>query len=79
LWLLDHNGESVPARERRPDSFRFMSDHDGGCPGAEWGGRVEDAVDHRPPSDAVEDLRPRGFHSRAFSGREDDDVDVQRC
>src|SRR5204862_163316 len=34
--------------------------------------RVEHVFDHRPPANLVQDLRQRGLHPRAFSGRKDD-------
>jgi hypothetical protein len=76
LWFLHHKREAGSRLERVPELIRFVTDHDGDAFRRERGRGVEDVVDHRDAGDAVKNFRARGFHARAFSGREHGDVNV---
>ena len=75
LWLLDHKREACVARQRRLDGVRLVADDDGRRLRREGCGSREHVLDHRQAGDAVQHLRPRGFHPRALARREDDDVE----
>jgi hypothetical protein len=44
--------------------------------GFEGGGRCQHVLDHRLAGHTMQHLHARGFHARAFTRREDDDVNV---
>ena len=63
-------------RQRGLERLGLMADDHGGRAWRERCGGGEHVLDHRLAGDAVQHLRPRGFHARAFAGGEDDDVNV---
>ena len=69
LLLLSHG------RMRRhfpSDRIHARRDHHGGLRSFERGEIVQHVADHAAPGDPVQHLRQRGLHSRALTGREDD-------
>ena len=78
LWLLHHKVQPGESCQRSLKGVRLVADDHGRRSRIERGGGRQHVLDHRLAGDTVQHFRPRGFHARAFTCREDDDVDVHQ-
>jgi hypothetical protein len=77
LRLLDGEADVRPIRQVRSHMFGRMSDNQGDGRGIQGVCGRQDAVDERVPGDWMQDLWQLGFHSSAFAGSEDDNVEIR--